>query len=69
MTELLKDLETLTSSLVQWNQNLMEGYRRRAQELSQTQKQLYCETDANSTLKEHVERMELEGAQAVEKDQ
>ena len=62
MTELLKDLEALTSSLVQWNQNLMEGYRRRTQELNQTQKQLFCETDANNTLKEQVERMQLEGA-------
>ena len=69
MTELLKDLETLTGGLVQWNQNLMEGYKKRTQELNQTQKQLFCETDANCTLKEQVERMEVEGAHAVEKDQ
>jgi len=69
MSELLKDLETLTTSLVQWNQNLMDGYRKRIKELNQTQKQLFGETDANNTLKEQLERMKLEGAHAIERDQ
>ena len=57
MNNFLKDLEQLSSNLLRWNQGVIENYKIKIQQLSESQKNLENYQNETVNLKDQLKRI------------
>ena len=57
MNNFLKDLEQLSSNLLRWNQGVIENYKIKIQQLSESQKHLENYQNETVNLKDQLKRI------------